>query len=39
LYVADTNNHRVLVLDLKTGTGRELTINGLTPPTVTPGND
>src|SRR5690606_19408221 len=32
LYIADTNNHRVLVSDLKTKATRELIIEGLTPP-------
>ena len=32
LYIADTNNHRILVSDLKTRTTKELVIEGLTPP-------
>ena len=32
LYVADTNNHRILTVDLKTKATRELTIKGLKPP-------
>jgi len=32
LYVADTNNHRIRVVDLKTKTARTLTIAGLEPP-------
>jgi len=32
LYIADTNNHRVLAANLDTGATRELTIAGLTPP-------
>lgn len=32
LYVADTNNHRILTVDLKTKEAKELTIAGLTPP-------
>jgi len=32
LYVADTNNHRIVVVDLATKKGRELAIDGLTPP-------
>jgi thiol-disulfide isomerase/thioredoxin len=34
LYVADTNNHRLLTVDLATKATRELTIEGLTPPGV-----
>lgn len=34
LYIADTNNHRICVADLKTGQVRELTIAGLKPPKV-----
>lgn len=32
LYVADTNNHRICVVDLKSGAMTELKINGLQPP-------
>jgi DNA-binding beta-propeller fold protein YncE len=32
LYVADTNNHKVRVIDLKTGDVKTLTLAGLTPP-------
>lgn len=32
LFVADTNNHRVCVVDLKSGAMTELKINGLQPP-------
>ena len=32
LYVADTNNHRIVVLDLRTKNASELKINGLEPP-------
>eukprot|EP00913_Durusdinium_trenchii_P010913 g10242.t1 len=32
LYIADTNNHRICVADLKTGKTVELKIAGLTPP-------
>ena len=32
LYVADTNNHAIRVIDLKTKQARTLRINGLTPP-------
>jgi thiol-disulfide isomerase/thioredoxin len=32
LFIADTNNHRILSADLKTGQVKELTIEGLTPP-------
>jgi hypothetical protein len=32
LYVADTNNHRIVVVDLKSKIGAALTITGLTPP-------
>jgi hypothetical protein len=32
LYVADTNNHKIRVIDLKTGAVRTLKIEGLTPP-------
>src|SRR5690606_7819102 len=32
LFIADTNNHRLLTADLKTGQVKELTIDGLTPP-------
>jgi thiol-disulfide isomerase/thioredoxin len=32
LYIADTNNHRLLVTDLASKATRELTIAGLTPP-------
>ncbi len=32
LYVADTNNHRILTVDLKTKAVKELTIEGLKPP-------
>jgi DNA-binding beta-propeller fold protein YncE len=32
LYVADTNNHRILTVDLKTKATKELTIAGLSPP-------
>jgi len=32
LFIADTNNHRVLAADLKTKETRELVIAGLTPP-------
>jgi thiol-disulfide isomerase/thioredoxin/sugar lactone lactonase YvrE len=32
LYVADTNNHAIRVIDLKTKQARTLKINGLTPP-------
>ena len=33
LYIADTNNHRICTVDLKTGTLAELKIPGLNPPT------
>jgi DNA-binding beta-propeller fold protein YncE len=33
LYVADTNNHAIRVIDLKTREARTLRINGLMPPT------
>src|ERR1044072_2383694 len=33
LYVADTNNHAIRVIDLKTKRASTLRINGLTPPT------
>jgi len=33
LYVADTNNHAIRVIDLKTKQAHTLRINGLTPPT------
>ena len=32
LYIADTNNHRICAVDLKTGTFRELKVAGLKPP-------
>ena len=32
LFVADTNNHRICVIDLKSGAMTELKINGLQPP-------
>jgi len=32
LYVADTNNHKIKVVDLKTDTVKTLAIDGLTPP-------
>lgn len=32
LFVADTNNHRILKVDLKTKVATEFTISGLTPP-------
>lgn len=32
LYIADTNNHRILLVDLKTKAAAELPIAGLTPP-------
>ncbi|HUQ70179.1 MAG TPA: thioredoxin-like domain-containing protein [Planctomycetaceae bacterium] len=32
LFVADTNNHRICVVDLETKKTQELTIDGLTPP-------
>ena len=32
LYVADTNNHRILTVDLKTKAVKELTLEGLKPP-------
>ena len=32
LYIADTNNHRILTVDLKTKAVKELTTLGLTPP-------
>lgn len=32
LYIADTNNHRICVADLKTGKTTEFKINGLKPP-------
>ena len=32
LFVADTNNHRICVVDLKSGTMTELKIDGLQPP-------
>lgn len=36
LYIADTNNHRLLTADLKTKAVSELTIDGLTPPNPIP---
>jgi len=36
LYIADTNNHRLLTADLATGEVKELIIDGLTPPTPVP---
>lgn len=33
LYIADTNNHRIVVLDLKTKASRVFEVAGLTPPT------
>jgi thiol-disulfide isomerase/thioredoxin len=35
LYVADTNNHKIRVIDLKTGAVRTLAISGLAPPALT----
>src|ERR1041384_5498509 len=35
LYVADTNNHAIRVVDLKTERASTLRINGLTPPATT----
>jgi len=32
LYIADTNNHKIRIADLKTGKVREFTIKGLKPP-------
>jgi len=32
MYVADTNNHRILAIDLASKTGREFVVDGLTPP-------
>lgn len=32
LYIADTNNHRILKTDLKTKATKELVVKGLTPP-------
>jgi len=32
LYIADTNNHRILTVDLKTKAAKEFEIAGLTPP-------
>jgi sugar lactone lactonase YvrE len=32
LYVADTNNHRILAVDLESGAAREFVVSGLTPP-------
>jgi DNA-binding beta-propeller fold protein YncE len=32
LYVADTNNHKIRVVDLKTNTAKTLSLTGLTPP-------
>jgi len=32
LFVADTNNHRVVAIDLKTKAAREFVVDGLTPP-------
>lgn len=32
LYVADTNNHRIVVMDLKTKASRVFEVTGLTPP-------
>lgn len=36
LYIADTNNHRILVADLKTKAVSQLDIEGLTPPNPPP---
>ena len=36
LYIADTNNHRILVADLKSARTRELVIEGLNPPAARP---
>ena len=36
LYVADTNNHAIRVVDLKTKRASTLRINGLTPPAINP---
>ncbi|SFJ55491.1 thioredoxin-like domain-containing protein [Planctomicrobium piriforme] len=33
MYIADTNNHRILATDLTTKKTREFVVNGLTPPT------
>ncbi|MEZ6130176.1 MAG: thioredoxin-like domain-containing protein [Planctomycetaceae bacterium] len=33
LYIADTNNHRILIADLKTKDVSELTLDGVRPPT------
>jgi thiol-disulfide isomerase/thioredoxin len=32
LYIADTNNHRIVVMDLNTKKAREFEVSGLTPP-------
>lgn len=34
LFIADTNNHRIVVADPETGALREVRINGLTPPSL-----
>lgn len=40
LYVADTNNHRIVTIDLKTGKASPLVIEGLKPPApITPSTD
>jgi sugar lactone lactonase YvrE len=39
LYIADTNNHRICVVDLKTGKLRVLKIAGLKPPKPSPTTD
>ncbi len=36
LWVADTNNHRILKISMATGAAEEFTVNGLQPPVVVP---
>jgi hypothetical protein len=36
LYVADTNNHKIKIVDLKTNTAKTLALDGLSPPRLTP---
>lgn len=39
MYVADTNNHRIVVIDMATKAAKELTIEGLTSPNPPTGNE